>query len=154
MVKQYEALGQYVIALQNTYENIDEMFKFAPEANVWNNELMIRSVMGVHVVSDGDFVIKDNSGNFHVMPEPTFNKFFGLWRTLPTLTNSQEEEYYREIIEELSRVKVNLMRVNGEMIKRIIFRKKTYDFPPDYDNKRLVTDTADKVFNSWKGLTL
>ena len=154
MVKQYEALGQYVIALQNTSENIDQMFEFATGATDWGNQLMIKSVMGDHIVNDNDFVIKDNDGNFHVMPEPTFNKFFGLWRTLPKLTSSQEEEYYREITEEISRSKISLVRVGGEIMKVVMYRKIRLDFSADLTDERVKTAAADRIFNEWKGQIL
>ena len=154
MVKQYEALGQYVIALQNTYENIEEMLKFVPESEILGNFLSINSVTGERLVEPRDFVIKDNDGNFHVMSEPTFDKFFGLWRTLPILTSSQEAEYLREITEEISRSKISLVRVDGEIMKVVMYRKKRLDFSADLTDERVKTAAADRIFNEWKGQIL
>ena len=97
-------------------------------------------------------VLIDNLKGAIILPIHLFKAF------VLNKSNQQKENRHQAIVHEMLNTHPRKILPGQSDFKvkktQIIFRKKTYDFPPDYDNKRLVTDTADKVFNSWKGLTL
>ena len=154
MICQYESINQIVVAVQWTGDNIDELGHVTKNITNQIDGVTVTTLDGETYINYGEYLMKDRNGGIHICPENMFLNLFSLFRNIPVFRADQEKEIYQQFHDEISDLRVSLMRKDGEMQRAIKFRKKVYYFPASYSDRRIKTELSDKVFQEWKGLSL
>ena len=154
MICQYESINQIVIAVQWTGDNIDELGHVTENITNQIDGITVTTLDGEIYINHGEYLMKDRKGGIHICPENMFLNLFSLFRNIPVFSADQEKEIYQQFQDEISDLRVSLMRKDGEMQRAIKYKKKVYYFPAEYPDHRIKTELTDKVFQEWKGYSL